>query len=162
MDANFCVFIVEDDEQMALMLKDFIHSKFPSFQLKTFLTGESALASMHEKPNVVILDYFLNSREPDASNGIAILSKIRAIDKMTRVILLSSQEDPMVAANAIKMGAYDYITKNNSAFERIENILGHFQKHMHIDGEAINKKIAMIFTGVALLLAIVYLLFKFL
>jgi DNA-binding NtrC family response regulator len=158
MSDSLLVFIVEDDEQMMVMLADFVRHKFPEFTIKTFTTGETALAAMDEHPHVVILDYFLNSKEPDASNGIAILSKIRIHNKSTRVILFSSQEDPAVAANAIKMGAYDYIVKNREAFGKLENILSHFKKHLHIDSDTINKKLMVILGSVMLIIAAIYLI----
>ena len=143
---------------MMAMLADFVKNNFPEFSVRTFTTGETALAAMDEHPHVVILDYFLNSKEPDASNGLAILSKMRMHNKSTRVILFSSQEDPAVAANAIKMGAYDYVVKNEEAFVKLENILSHFKKHLLIDSDTINKKLVVILGGVLLAIAAIYLI----
>lgn len=160
MGNSLTVFLIEDDEQILFMLNDFIKSRFPHFTVRTFVNGESALEAINEMPHVIVLDYFLNSKEPDASNGLAVLAKIRANNKITRVILLSSQEDPSVAASAIKMGAYDYIAKNDEAFLKIETILHHFEKHLVIHNDTINKKLVMIFAGLSVLLITVYLLFK--
>jgi DNA-binding NtrC family response regulator len=160
MGNSLTVFLIEDDEQILFMLNDFIKSRFPHFIVRTFVNGENALEAINEMPHVIVLDYFLNSKEPDASNGLAVLAKIRANNKITRVILLSSQEDPSVAASAIKMGAYDYIAKNEESFLKIENILLHYEKHIMVHSDIINRKLVMIFAGVSVLFIVVYLLFK--
>lgn len=150
------VFIIEDDESMMQLLGDFIHSKFPDFIIKKYLTGEKAVADMHLHPQVVILDHYLKGNNAEAMEGLDVLSKIRARNKSCRVVFFSAQENPDVSARAMKMGAYDYIVKDEKAFERVEEILSHFKKHLAIDNKAIAKKLYVVLLIVILLILLFY------
>ena len=63
MGNSLTVFLIEDDEQVLFMLNDFIKSRFPHFTVRTFVNGENALEAINEMPHVIVLDYFLNSKD---------------------------------------------------------------------------------------------------
>jgi len=125
---NFKVILIDDDQQMAEMLKDFFKDKFPSSDISMFHTGEKALEGIFTDPDLIVLDYHLDSMDPNAMNGIQVLKKLRDRFADIPVIFLSGQERAEVAANTMKYGAYDYVVKNENAFHRLEiltkNILG--------------------------------------
>jgi two-component system OmpR family response regulator len=127
---SFRIFIVDDDPAMTEMTKDFLESRYADCDIFTFPTGEGALAELYRKPEVIILDYHLDSIESKAMNGIEVLKRIKELLPSVPVIFISSDENPEVATHTIKYGAYDYITKNESAFQRMEimvnNSTGHF------------------------------------
>ncbi|MFM7216912.1 MAG: response regulator [Bacteroidota bacterium] len=120
--------IVEDDRHMTEMLSDFISSKYPSAQIEVFKSGEEALSDLSTRPDLVILDYHLDSMNPTAMNGLQILEKLKERYKDIQVVFLSAQESTEIAANTVKYGAFDYILKNQQAFHRLEvvfrNLLG--------------------------------------
>jgi two-component system, OmpR family, response regulator len=130
-DKNIRITIVDDDPQMTMMLNDFIMRTFPTAEVMDYNTGEAALGKMAESPDVIILDYHLDSVEADAMNGLEVHQKLKERYPKVPIIFLSNQEKIEVAANTIRFGAYDYIVKNESAFHRIEillnNIFGHAQ-----------------------------------
>ena len=121
--------LIDDDMQMREMLKDFFLGKFPSSDVAIYSTGEEALSSLINEPNLIVLDYHLDSIEATALNGIQVLIKLKDRFPNVPVIFLSSQEKAEIAANTMKYGAWDYIVKNESAFQRLEilvhKILGH-------------------------------------
>ena len=121
--------LVDDDAQMSEMLKDFFSGRFPSSIISSYPTGELALQGMFESPDLIVLDYHLDSSDPTAMNGLQVLKKIKDQFPDVPVIFLSGQEKAEIAANTMKYGAYDYVVKNESAFHRLEiltnNILGH-------------------------------------
>lgn len=125
---NLKIVVIEDNSAMSEMVRDYLTTKFTSAEVTIYKTGEEALNGMIAEPDVIILDYNLDSENANALNGIQILMKIKERYK-TPVVFLSSQERADVSANTIKYGAYDYITKNESAFSRLEivinNIIGH-------------------------------------
>ncbi len=133
-DKNIRIAIVDDDPQMALMLDDFIMRTFPSAEVYDYNTGEAALEAFTETPDVIILDYHLDSVQTGAMNGLEVLMKVKERYPKTPVIFLSHQERIEVAANTIRFGAYDYVVKNESAFHRIEILLN------NIFGQAALKK----------------------
>ena len=71
----------------------------------------------------VILDYYLNSREKEAANGIDILKEIKSRDKDIPVVMLSSQKNYNTAAQTIMYGALHYVIKGQEAFDEIVNII---------------------------------------
>jgi len=121
--------IIDDDPSMINMLKDFISAKYGAAEVTTFTTGEEALSGIYYMPEVIVLDYHLDSINPDALNGLQILKKLKDVYPETPVIFLSAEEKPEIAVNTIKYGAYDYIVKNENAFHRLEIILTNILTH---------------------------------
>ena len=117
------VFIVDDDALYLKALEKSISDKLPHLKIKTFLTGEACLQQMRQKPEVVILDYFLDSKVSYAWNGLTILKQIKKLNPKTKVIMLSSQDSLEVAVKCIDNGSFDYISKSESAFVKINNVL---------------------------------------
>lgn len=76
-----------------------------------------------ETPDVIILDYYLNTVQKDAANGIEILQAIRKHYPNIRVIMLSSQERYSIAMKTIQKGAEQYVIKDENAFEKIAQII---------------------------------------
>ncbi|MBK8701933.1 MAG: response regulator [Saprospiraceae bacterium] len=120
---NPTIFIVDDEPLLSEMLTDFLNEKEVGFSIKSFPTGEACLQSLDELPDAVILDYYLNSKEKDAANGIDILKEIKKRNKTLPVIMLSSQESYGTAAQTIMHGAVHYVIKGQDAFEEIFQLI---------------------------------------
>ena len=116
------IFIVDDDAMLIEALKDWLTRKVPH-QVTTFITGEECLDHLSEKPDVVILDYYLNSVSKDAANGIEILKAIKKYDPDIHVIILSSQEHYGIAVQTIQKGAEQYVIKDENAFTKIATMI---------------------------------------
>ena len=115
------VYLVDDD-LLYLRLLEFGLSQSPAgkFAIKSFTSGEECLAQMEaSKPEVVVLDYYLDSLQKNALNGMKILQEIQKKSTDIQVIMLSKQEKLEIAVNCLKSGAYDYIVKNESAVLRL-------------------------------------------
>ena len=123
------VFLIEDEPLQRQLMLDYLKDKF-TLDVHGFGSGEEALSELHLKPEVVILDYNLDSTDPEASNGIEILKKIRAALPLTQVIMLSSQDKISVSVDCMKHGAYDYIVKGDSAFSRLQHLFGNIDEMM--------------------------------
>tara|TARA_B100001123_G_scaffold421765_1_gene529770 strand:- start:2006 stop:3247 length:1242 start_codon:yes stop_codon:yes gene_type:complete len=81
-------------------------------------SGEEGLAIFKEiRPDCVIVDYNL----PDTS-GIAVVGNLKKYDPHAGVIMLTGQGDEIIAAEAMRYGAYYYISKDNVS----SDILNHF------------------------------------
>lgn len=116
------IFIIDDDEMFRSMLRDHLTMN-PLFNIQTFETGEDAIKNITQNPDVVILDFQLNSMSPKAADGLAILQQIKKMDENISVIMLSSQNHYGKALQTIQKGALEYVIKDNSAFKKIERIL---------------------------------------
>ena len=117
------VFIVDDEPLLSEMLTDYLKEQYAGFNIVSFPTGEACLKSLYQQPDALVLDYYLNSKEKDAANGIDILKEIKMQNKALPVIMLSSQESYGTAAQTIMYGAVHYVTKGQDAFEEIYQLI---------------------------------------
>ena len=121
---NKLVFFVDDDK-MILNLLEYIFKSKPDYKIKTFESCEDCISHLHDKPDVIVLDYLFAAK--GAMNGLEGLTKITEIDKNNKVIMLSSQENIKLIPEFIKAGARKYISKDayfiDSLFEAIDELL---------------------------------------
>ena len=124
------LFLVDDDVLFLKALEiDFLQNT--ESKVHTFVTGELCIESLSQNPDVIILDYYLNSIEKGAINGLETLDRIKAYDPEIPVIILSSQDKIEVAVNCMKHQAFDYIVKSETAFLRLQKAITtvfHYQK----------------------------------
>ena len=116
------IFIVDDDPMLTVALTDYLTRKVPH-HVQVFHTGEECLQHLNEGPNIIILDYYLNTVQHDAANGMEILQKIKKELPGAHVIMLSSQEHYGVAMKTIIKGAEQYVIKDEDAFEKIAKMV---------------------------------------
>jgi len=119
------IFIVDDDTMLTEALKDFLTRKTPN-EIHVFSTGEECLKHLTETPDVIILDYYLNTVQKDAANGMEILQVIKKHYPGIHVIMLSSQERYAIALQTIQQGAEQYVIKDEDAFGKIVSLLREF------------------------------------
>lgn len=150
--------LIDDDPQMREMLNDFFTGKYKNSEVSTYSTGEDALIKISLEPNLIVLDYHLDSADPSAMNGMQVLKKLKEKFPTVPVIFLSGQEKAEIAANTMKYGAYDYIVKNESAFHKLEiifnNILGHVELKKNLGTQRFFNTILVVLV-VAMLIGIV-------
>ena len=112
------IFIVDDDLMLTEALEDYLTRYIPH-HIKSFQTGEDCLKHLSEAPDIIILDYYLNSVQKDAANGMEILQTLKKYLPKTHVIMLSNQEHYGIALKTIIKGAEQYVIKDENAFEKI-------------------------------------------
>jgi len=116
------VFIVDDDpiyrKYIAHLLK-----KEGNIQLKMFDSVEKCIRAMKHSPDLIILDYYLDSAEDDNKNGWEALLTIKHTSPDVPVIMLSSEINIEHMMDCIKFGAKDYIIKGNYTVKRILTII---------------------------------------
>jgi two-component system OmpR family response regulator len=116
------IFIVDDDEMLTEALSDFLTRKV-AHKISIFHTGEECMQHISENPDVVILDFYLNTVKKDAANGLEVLETFRKHLPDTRFIMLSSQESYGIAARTIQKGAEHYVIKDDDAFQKIADLI---------------------------------------
>ncbi len=109
------IFVVEDDPTYTKFLQ-YVLGLDPDFETEFFTTGKDCISQLHKKPAVITLDYSL----PDMA-GEKVLKAIREFDPDISVIVISAQEKIGTAVELLKLGAFDYITKDEEAKDRILN-----------------------------------------
>jgi DNA-binding NtrC family response regulator len=116
------LFLVDDDELFLKSLEiDFL--QHADFDIEIFSTGELCVANLSNQPDVIILDYYLDSVDKNAMNGIETLDKIKAFNPDIPVIILSAQDKIDVAINCMHHKAADYVVKSETAFMRLQKII---------------------------------------
>ncbi|NLN95668.1 MAG: sigma-54-dependent Fis family transcriptional regulator [Bacteroidales bacterium] len=99
------VLIVDDDPTFCMMLKTFLEQK--NFGVKAvFSAGSGSRAFQDFDFDIVLTDY----RLPD-KDGIELLKEFKSLKPETPVILMTRYADIRMAVNAIKLGAFEYVTK---------------------------------------------------
>ena len=89
-DKPVTIFLVDDDNIFLSTLKHSLSQKFKSrIEVTSFSTGEECLAKLSDCPDIIILDYYLNSEMANAMNGLQILKKIKQENSNALVIMLS-------------------------------------------------------------------------
>jgi two-component system, OmpR family, response regulator len=112
------IFVVDDDEMLSMALEDYL-SRNSAYEVQLFNTGEECLSHLNEQPDIIILDYNLNSVNRDAANGLIILEAIKKMNAGIKIIMLSSQDATWLILQTIKLGASEYVVKDENAFEKI-------------------------------------------
>jgi len=128
------VFIVDDDD---LFLKSLViqFKANPIYEVVTFATGELCVDEIHTNPDLVILDYHLNSIEKNAMNGLKTLDIIKKINIDIPVIIVSAQDKIEVAVSCIHHKAFDYVVKSETAFIRLQKIIKAIFKYQKMEKE---------------------------
>ncbi|TXB67106.1 response regulator [Vicingus serpentipes] len=83
------IFLIDDDPFYLLMLKEEL-MKNPNFKIYTFKKGEEALLYFNLQPDLAIIDFHLNSQDPNAKNGALIVKEINKLSPNTETFVISS------------------------------------------------------------------------
>jgi two-component system, NtrC family, response regulator AtoC len=99
------VLAVDDQDDMRWLLAHLLRER--GLEVLTAEDGEEALERVkREAPQVVLLDLKIPRLD-----GMQVLEKIRAIDSEVPVIVITAYGDIPSAVKAMKLGAYDFLTK---------------------------------------------------
>jgi signal transduction histidine kinase len=113
------ILLVDDDDVDRLAVKRLLKQTRFDVSVEERTDRDSALEAA--RPNAfdcVLLDYNL-----PGTDGLEILSELRALGGTVPVIALTGQGDEEVAVALMKAGAVDYLNKNNLTAERLERSL---------------------------------------
>lgn len=149
------IFIVEDNKIFAVALKASIETALVNMAIKidTFETGEKCMEKFkEEKPQVVILDYHLDNRNPNAANGVKVLDWIKKTNNETNVILLTRDDNIDIALQSFKHGASDYIVKTDTQFRKI--IFSLFNLIRMMEAKKNGKRYKYMFIGICLFITL--------
>lgn len=130
------LFLVDDDTFYLKSLEiDFLQRA--DFCIETFTTGEQCLENLSHNPDIIVLDYYLDSMDKTAINGIQTLDKIKAVNSKIPVVMLSSQDKIDVAIECMHHKAFDYVVKSETAFMRLQKIITTIFKYKKMEKELI-------------------------
>ena len=110
--------VVDDDPAFRMTIKRYLDN-LQNLELSTFFVADGRLAlrfCQARMPNVILLDHQL----PDM-NGLECLRALQDLPdgQTAMVIMLTGQGDEKIATQAMKLGATDYLRKDDLADEKL-------------------------------------------
>lgn len=105
------ILVVDDEEMIRWTLKEALESE--GYNVKAFENGRDFLGYFNKHGGDIIL---LDVRLPD-SNGLDLLLEVTRVDPDAIVVIMTAFGDVETAVNAMKRGAYDYLSKPYSLEE---------------------------------------------
>jgi len=134
MEQKVKLLLAEDDENLGLLLKEYLVAK--GYQTTLYPDGEAAFKGfMKEHFDICILDIMMPKKD-----GFTLAKEIRAINADIPIIFLTAKNMKDDVIEGFKIGADDYITKPFSMEElifRIEAIL----RRTTLDNQTLNQQI---------------------
>lgn len=132
---NVLIYVVDDDVVYSSVIAHYL-SLNPNYIVKKFHSSKEILASLHERPHIITLDYSL----PD-TDGDKLLVQIKELSPESNVIVISGQEDIKVVINLFKKGAHDYLVKDGDTLERLWMAIQNLRETLSLKREVENLKL---------------------
>lgn len=101
----FKIFIVDDDP----ICKELYYRYLVNMGLEDihlFDNGQDCINALTQNPDIILLDH-----QMAPIDGLETLRKIKRFNPDIYLVFISGQADMQVAVNALKYGAFDYVTK---------------------------------------------------
>lgn len=114
---KFRIFVVDDDRHYARLLS-YRLAKNTDYQVAVYNSGEDAIKHLGDQPDLILLDIMM-----PGIGGIEALRIVRERDPNIPVIMVSAQGVVDTAVESMKLGAYDYITKGQDDFMKLDNVV---------------------------------------
>ncbi|MEP2669381.1 MAG: response regulator [Cyclobacteriaceae bacterium] len=120
------VFIVEDDEIQQKMLTRHFQNMVGDFSVRTFSDPEDMMAHLNEKPFAVVLDHYYGNAS--AKTGLDYLTTLRKKHSRIPVIYYTASEDRTLKDKVLKIGAVQYIYKDDASFVRLRTAIDELER----------------------------------
>jgi DNA-binding NtrC family response regulator len=118
---NRTILIVDDEKDFCTILSDSLSQD--KYRVVTAFNGKTGLElAKKERPDLMLLDIKMPGMD-----GIEVLRKIKKMKREIAVIMFTGYGTLETAREAMKLGAYDYVTKPVDLFllkSLVEEVLG--------------------------------------
>lgn len=114
--------IIDDSRDYMALLRRLIAKELPEVEVTEYDPEQQGRPDRHfdwSVYDVLLLDYQLGRQE----DGLEWLRRFRRRPGFPPTVLLTAEGDEYVAANAIKLGAYDYINKRDVSGPRLARLI---------------------------------------
>lgn len=129
------ILVVDDDRNICNLLNKFLSKS--GFDVHEALNGKEAVELLRKvKFDLILCDF----RLPD-EDGIDLLKKFKEISPATIVIIITGYSHVKIAVKAIKLGAYDYVTKPLYPEEILNTINSALKEQKKSSAPTINKSL---------------------
>lgn len=142
MKKDLKIFIADNDNYRIFVYKQLLQ-ELGYKHIYTMADAKSCINSLVIVPDVIFLDYSIEN-----FSGLEVLKKIKNINPEIHVVVLSEIEEMNLAADSLKLGAYDLILKGGIEEEHIKMIMENISKLKGIrvrNNSTILEKVASLF-----------------
>ncbi len=122
------IYVVEDNPMYAMAIEQALKNE--NYEVRIFYSGGDLIRNLRDVPEIVVLDHML----PDMS-GLEILKLIKSEFKDINPIMLSGQTDVNVVVETYKLGARNYIVKNDNAMVELQNAVRNLVDNIELKQE---------------------------
>ena len=113
------IVLIEDNRETAKMIEDFLHTNFKMAETIVYSSGEEAIEKTKITPELFIIDYYLDSVDPKALDGIQIMMRWK------------DEHD----------GAEDYVAKNSQdSFNRLEIAINNVLHNIQLQKDIVKQR----------------------
>ena len=126
--AEHAVLVVDDDTAHATMLKTLM--KGWGYQVRVALDGDEGVEAVENGP----FDLVLMDMKMVKMSGMEALSRIHAFNPVLPVIIMTAYSSVDTAVQALKIGAYDYLTKPLD-FDKLKLTVDRVFERLHLKTE---------------------------
>ena len=140
MERPYRILMVDDEPDLEPLVLQRMRRKIESGEDNFVFAhnGVEALDVLKEHQDIVISD--INMPQMD---GLTLLEQIPRVDPSVRAIILSAYGDKMNIRTAMRMGAFDFITKPLD-FEELEETISRTLVHLEAWREALSSRDALV------------------
>ncbi|HRH65558.1 MAG TPA: response regulator [Bacteroidia bacterium] len=151
------IVIVDDDRHFASRVEYELEMNGYT-NARTFHEPQDFLDSLEKEPYLVILDF-----QFDDTTGLDVLREIKTLNPEIHVIMFSGQEYICNAVSTLEYVAYDYVLKDDMAFDNLDKVMTNLNGVLSIRKEVKslrktvkkqNRRFAWTLFGVVLLVAL--------
>jgi DNA-binding NtrC family response regulator len=126
---KYRIYVVDDDRHYARMLS-YRLDKNANYHVKVFHSGEEVLKALGDKPDLLLLDIMM-----PGIDGVEVLRQVNTRYPEIPVIMVSAQGVIDTAVEAMKIGAYDYITKGQDDLVKLDSIVRNVLEKVSLERE---------------------------
>ena len=127
--------VVDDEQKICQLIQEFFAAR--GYDVLLAHDGPTALSMIRtERPHLVFLDL----RMPGL-NGLDVLKEAKAIDRTTKVIILTALEDEQTIRDARRLGAADYVIKPFTLEYLESEVLAKVNASLYEDLRAVNEQL---------------------
>ncbi len=120
--AKLLAYIIEDNVQYAELIS-YVLKSGNTYETRIFNDFESCIPALKTKPDLIILDYQIISYG-QLLDCTGLFEEIKRMYPGLPVFILSSQQNITRAVQIMKKGVFDYVLKDDTSLQRIEQLAG--------------------------------------
>jgi len=124
------IFIIEDDFLFIEILVNLLEEIKANFKdqnidinIQTFYSTKEASFELSQKPDIVLLDYYLMDDELQADTCDKIMDVIKERYPHIQVVVISGHENKQIKNEMLKKGAVDYLGKDKDSLNKIKPLV---------------------------------------